>query len=173
MLFGGENLSQKLYEVMFLLDAAKGGADFPAAIQHVSGLLDRQEAVIERIEKWGERKLSYSIGQVERGIYLLIYARIDPARIAELRRDISLSEDVVRVLILEAAAIPEPTGDVYTPSGEIVVVTPPAEEPVPAPAADAEPAATGPADAEPAATEEGKSEKDGIEVADSAAPQGQ
>lgn len=172
MLFGGWNLSQKLYEVMFLLDAAKGGADLPAAIQHVSGLLERHEAAIERIEKWGERKLSYSIQHIERGIYLLIYARIDPTRIAELRRDIALSEDILRVLLLEATAIPEPTGDVYTPSGE--VVAPPAvEEPAPAPAPDAKPAATEAAATEPVAAEEGKSEKDGIEAADSAAPQGQ
>ena len=161
-------MSQKLYEVMFLLDAAKGGADLPVTIQHVSSLLERHEAAIERIEKWAERKLAYNIGHVERGIYLLIYARIDPQRIAELRRDISLSEDILRVLVLEATAIPEAIGEVYSPSGEPVPVTPPAEEP--APAADAEPAA----DVEPAAAPEAGSQEEKEEApaaADSADPQ--
>jgi len=109
-------LQQKLYEAMFLIDAAKG-RDLPALVEHISELLLRQEAQIEQMEKWGERKLAYSIKGVERGIYVLVFFRCDPARIAELRRLIGLSEQILRVLILEGTTVPEPTGEVLTPHG--------------------------------------------------------
>ncbi len=124
----GEHLEQKLYEAMFLIDAAKGGAELPASVRHISGLLERHDAQIERVEKWAERKLAYKIKGVERGIYVLVYFRADPVRIAELRQAIVLSEEILRVLILKAKQIPEPTGELYTPQGSLVVEKPEPEE---------------------------------------------
>jgi len=126
-------LRNRLYEAMFLIDAAKG-PQLPAVVEHIVQLLERHGAQLEQMEKWAERKLTYPIRRVERGIYLLAYFRADPARIAELRRDIRLSEQVLRVLILLAKKVPEPTGELLAPKRETR-----AEEPLPqtAPAAEA------------------------------------
>ena len=112
-------MEQNLYEAMFLVDAAKGGEQFPTVIQHISSLLERQGAHIERIEKWGESKLSYQIKHVDRGVYALVYFRAQPDRISALREDIQLSEELLRVLILKAEGIPEARGKLYTPQGEL------------------------------------------------------
>ena len=113
-------MNKRLYEAMFIVDAAKGGSEFPSTIKHIAGLLQRHEAEIERIEKWDDRKLVYRIKQVERGIYVLAYFRCEPAKISELRHDIRLSEEVVRVLILLAEQVAPPKGEVYTPEGVVV-----------------------------------------------------
>jgi small subunit ribosomal protein S6 len=125
------NLDERFYEGMFLVDAAKGGAELPAVIQHISGILGEHDARPERIEKWAESKLAYRIKQAERGIYILVYFWADPAKTEELRRDITLSEDLLRVLILRAEhdQMPEPRGQLYSPEGKEV-------EPEPAPASE-------------------------------------
>lgn len=124
-------MDARLYEGMFLIDAAKGGADLPAAVRNIVGLLERHGAQPERIEKWAENKLAYTIKQVDRGIYVLVYFRADPARIAEMRSDIALSEDILRVLILRAEGLSEARGQLYTNGGELI--EPPPAEPEPTP----------------------------------------
>ncbi len=110
-------MATNLYEGMFLVDAGKGGSDHPETIRHIAGLLDRIDADIERIEKWEERKLAYIIKRAKRGIYILVYFRADGSRIAELRRDIKLSEELLRALILRADEPDPVTGDLYSPDG--------------------------------------------------------
>ena len=111
-------MKQKLYEAMFLLDAAKGGSELPTLIRHICGLLQREEAEIERIEKWDERKMAYRIRGVERGLYVLVYFRADPGRIAVLRRAVNLSEEILRVLFLQVDEVPPATGEVLSADGE-------------------------------------------------------
>lgn len=111
-------MSQRLYEGMFLLDSEKGGEELPLLIRHIADLLERNDAEIERIEQWDERKLSYRIQGADRGIYMLLYFRADPTRIQEMRNAINLSEEILRVLILKAEEIPPAEGQLYNTDGE-------------------------------------------------------
>jgi len=113
-------LSINLYEAMFVVDSAKGGSKFSDTIRHIAGLLTRHGAEIERMEKWDERKLAYPIKHVRRGIYVLVYFRIDGSAIAELRHMVDLSEEVLRVLILCAEVQNPPKGDLYSPEGQLL-----------------------------------------------------
>jgi len=111
-------LPANLYEAMFLVDAAKGGSEFANVVRHVTNLLGRVDAEIVRIEKWDERKLAYRIKRAKRGIYILVYFRAEGAAIRELRHDVRLSEEILRVLVLEAEQ-PDPVrGELYSPDGE-------------------------------------------------------
>lgn len=118
----------RLYEGMFLIDAAKASSDLPARIREIAGLLHRHGAESERIEKWAESKLAYPIKTIERGVYLLVYFRADPQAIEKLRGDIELSEDILRVLILRAEAMSEPRGPLFTVEGEPAPVPEPSPE---------------------------------------------
>ena len=119
----------RLYEAMFLVDSAKGGSTFPETIQHISDLLQRHDADIERIEKWDERELCYPIQDVEKGIYILTYFRMVPEETNDLRDAINLSEDILRVLILKDPKVSEPQGELYSPEGEVIEdASPEAEE---------------------------------------------
>ena len=111
-------MNGNLYEAMFLVDSARGGGHLPATIQHIAGLLTRQDAHIERIERWAELKLTYPIKGVERGIYVLVYFRLDPGGVAELRRAVGLSEEIMRVLILKDPVVAEVKGELYDAEGQ-------------------------------------------------------
>jgi small subunit ribosomal protein S6 len=113
---------------MFLVDSEKGGDELPSSIRHISDLLQRNEADIERIEQWDERKLSYRIQGADRGIYMLVYFRAEPTRIQEMRNVINLSEDILRVLILKAEEVPPAVGQLYNADGEEIEATVATEE---------------------------------------------
>jgi ribosomal protein S6 len=146
---------------MFVVDANKGGAEFPECIRHIAGLLTRHGAEIERIERWEERKLAYPIKNVKRGIYILTYFRTDGSAISELRRDIALSEEILRVLIIRPDEVSPVQGQLFSVEGEEV------ETPEPEAIAEVVPAA-GPeedaSDQDEAAAEEATSGEDDTEA---------
>ena len=120
-------MDRNLYEAMFVVDSAKGGSQFPDVIRHIAGLLNSHEADIDRIEKWDDRKLAYPIKGVEKGIYVLTYFTAPPNRIAELRQEIGMSEEVLRVLILKDPVKSEVVGELYDEEGSEIAPAPSAE----------------------------------------------
>ncbi|MCZ6817543.1 MAG: 30S ribosomal protein S6 [Planctomycetota bacterium] len=89
----------KTYEALFLLDPALS-SDFSTAEAEVKRLLERAEAEMLGLSKWDERKLAYPIRNHKRGLYILCYFKVGSTKIADLERDVRLSESVVRALIL-------------------------------------------------------------------------
>ncbi|GJM45517.1 MAG: hypothetical protein DHS20C21_23590 [Gemmatimonadota bacterium] len=95
-----------IYEGMFLFEARER-ADWEPLREHAVGILEKNGAKILREEKWAERKLAYEIKKVRRGIYYLTYFEADAGVIDTIRRECTLSESVLRVLIIRKDALPE------------------------------------------------------------------
>jgi len=89
----------KTYEAMFLMDPSVV-ANFSTAEAEINRILQRAEANLLGVKNWGERKLAYPIRQVRRGLYVLTFFEAQPEKIAGIERDVQLSEQTVRVLVL-------------------------------------------------------------------------
>ncbi|MHC4157980.1 MAG: 30S ribosomal protein S6 [Planctomycetota bacterium] len=92
----------KLYEAMFLVDSAEATADWEGINAVIRGMLEKIGAEIISMRKWDDRRLAYEIRGKSRGTYILCYFRAEGGRIREIERDVQLSEQVIRVLILSA-----------------------------------------------------------------------
>ena len=92
------------YEAMIILDSAKAGTDWDGVVGRVRELMEREEAEIESLEKWDERRLAYEVKGQRRGTYVLACFSAPAESITVIRRRFELSEDVLRALILH----PEP-----------------------------------------------------------------
>lgn len=95
----------KTYEGMFLLDA--GNPDFEAAAAPVRDVLARAEAEVVSLKPWDDRRLAYEIEGRKRGLYVLVYFKADPARMAEMEHEIQLSEKILRAMVLSADHVKE------------------------------------------------------------------
>ncbi len=113
-------MAENLYEAMFLVDSSRGGAGFEEIIRHIANILERAGARIERIEQWEERKLAYRIQRAKRGIYVLVYFRAPGTAIDEIRHDVQLSEQLLRVLVLRAEEQSPVQGDLYDSEGRLI-----------------------------------------------------
>jgi small subunit ribosomal protein S6 len=85
---------------MFLIDSALASDDWEGTLKNIENLLTRYDADIESIKKWDSRKLAYRIRGKTHGTYILSYFRIDGDKITSIERDIQLSDNIMRVLIL-------------------------------------------------------------------------
>jgi small subunit ribosomal protein S6 len=89
----------KTYEGMFVMDPSLA-PNWSSAEAEINRILQRADAKVLGMKNWSERKLAYSIGQHKRGLYVLTYFQTTPDKIAGLERDVQLSEQMVRILVL-------------------------------------------------------------------------
>ncbi len=105
---GGRSTTLNQYEAMFLFDPTFGSS-FENCESVIRRLMERAEAEILFCRKWDERRLAYRIKGRKRGIYVLVYFKAAPERIAPLERDARISEDILRLLVLRADGITQET----------------------------------------------------------------
>jgi len=91
---------KKLYEGMFLVDSGKAASDWDGVNAAIKKILDRAEAEIVSMRKWDDRRLAYDIRSTSRGTYMLCYFKAEGQKIQGIEKDVQLSENVIRVLIL-------------------------------------------------------------------------
>jgi len=87
---------------MFLVDSADA-ATWDDLTKHLSNILTRSGAEIIGITRWDERKLAYTIAGRKRGTYILgFFSLTNGSAVAEIEHDCTLSEKVLRSIILKA-----------------------------------------------------------------------
>jgi len=55
---------------------------------------------VEKVDVWGRRRLSYEINKNVEGIYAVIDVQAEPATVAELDRQLNLTESVLRTKVI-------------------------------------------------------------------------
>jgi small subunit ribosomal protein S6 len=95
------------YEVMVILEPALEESAVQQLINRSSEVLTKASGTINRVEKWGKRRLAYELNHRTEGYYVLFDVTSDVAPMDELDRTLRLADDVLRhkiVRIPEAAA---------------------------------------------------------------------
>lgn len=90
----------KLYEAMILVTTGEASRDWDGLARHITDIFTRNGAQIVELKKWGEFKLAYEVNHQRKAIYILVHFQAPTNVIAELRREVHLSERILRHLIL-------------------------------------------------------------------------
>jgi len=56
---------------------------------------------INRIDRWGRRRLAYEIDGQREGFYVLFHAEVEPEHINEVERDLKLADNILRYLVVK------------------------------------------------------------------------
>lgn len=99
-------VNRKLYEGMFLVDSAQA-ADWDATKAVLEGVLKRADAEILEMKKWDDRRLAYEVNKKARGTYILCYFNADCDKIQDVEKGAQLSDQIMRVLILNTEQMSE------------------------------------------------------------------
>ncbi|MEZ0265295.1 MAG: 30S ribosomal protein S6 [Phycisphaerae bacterium] len=89
------------YEAMFLFPAG-AATEVENTLATARKFLEAHGAQVAVLKKWDERKLTYELKNNKRGVYISAYFTAPTSAITAIERDVKLSEDVLRVLILKA-----------------------------------------------------------------------
>jgi small subunit ribosomal protein S6 len=88
------------YEMMVILDPQLDERTVTPSLDQYLSVVKTQGGRIEKVDIWGKRRLSYEINKHTEGIYAVLDMSCTPATVAELDRQLSLSESVLRTKVL-------------------------------------------------------------------------
>jgi small subunit ribosomal protein S6 len=88
------------YELVLIVNPEIPEEDVPSAIDKVSQFITSRGGEVANVNRWGRRKLAYSIQRHVEGNYVVTQFRLDPNQIAGLEASLGLAEEVIRHLVV-------------------------------------------------------------------------
>ena len=89
------------YEVLFIVKPTLTEDEVKTKVDFVKEVITKNGGEIATVVEMGTRKLAYTIQKYERGTYFVIYYKAPPALLAELTRNIRITEDIIRFLVVK------------------------------------------------------------------------
>jgi small subunit ribosomal protein S6 len=86
--------------MMVILEPQLDERTVAPSLDQFLGVVKTQGGSIDKVEIWGKRRLSYEIDKRTEGIYAVVDMSCTPAAVAELDRQLSLSESILRTKVL-------------------------------------------------------------------------
>jgi small subunit ribosomal protein S6 len=88
------------YEVTFVVRADMDEAAFTAVVEKVKNWITTAGGSVTQTNIWGRRRLAYPIKKLTEGQYVLVLADLPAQALAGLERDLRLSEEILRFLLV-------------------------------------------------------------------------
>lgn len=92
------------YEMMVILDPQLDERTVAPSLEQFLGVVRTQGGSVDKVEIWGKRRLSFEINKRTEGIYAVVDVSCTPDTVAELDRQLSLSETILRTKVLRREA---------------------------------------------------------------------
>jgi small subunit ribosomal protein S6 len=91
---------KRAYEVIVVvrLDIEEGAVN--NTIDQVKNWIETDEGKVQKVDRWGRRKLAYEIEKQREGYYVLMDAEMESRGLDELERNMNLSQNLLRYLIV-------------------------------------------------------------------------
>ena len=61
------DLSERVYEILFIADPNLGEPEVEALTATVQGFVEKEGGTIQKVEKWGKKRLAYIVGKHREG----------------------------------------------------------------------------------------------------------
>lgn len=91
-------MSDRVYELLFIADPNLGEPEVDALTTLVQGYIEKESGKIQKIEKWGKKRLAYPIGRHRDGSYVLVVAEGGNALVKEIERRLRVTDGIVKFI---------------------------------------------------------------------------
>jgi len=88
------------YELVIIIHPDLDDEAIEQSLDRIKGWITAGDGSIDKVDKWGKRRLSYQIQKQNEGIYYLLDVSMLPTSIAELERNLTILEPVMRYMIV-------------------------------------------------------------------------
>jgi small subunit ribosomal protein S6 len=88
------------YEVMVLLDPDLEERTVAPSLDTYLNVITKDGGTVNTVDIWGRRRLAYDINKKAEAIYAILDLTCSPAAVAELDRQLSLNESVMRTKVM-------------------------------------------------------------------------
>ncbi len=94
-----------LYEHVFLARQDVTSQQVETMVETYKGVIEANGGKIEKIEPWGVKSLAYRIKKNRKAHFTLLNIDAPPAALAEMERQMAISEDVLRFMTVRVEAL--------------------------------------------------------------------
>lgn len=92
---------RQVYDLTFIVRADPNEEVINTTVTQVQSWVEADEqGQVIKVDRWGRRKLAYEINKQRDGYYVCFNAEIDPKNLPELERNLRLSPNVLRYLLV-------------------------------------------------------------------------
>ncbi|MEY2673126.1 MAG: ribosomal protein [Actinomycetota bacterium] len=88
------------YEVMVILDPDLEERTVAPSLDTYLNVVKKDGGTVNKVDIWGRRRLAFDINKKAEGIYAVLDLQCSPAAVAELDRQLSLNESVMRTKVM-------------------------------------------------------------------------
>jgi small subunit ribosomal protein S6 len=88
----------RIYEELFVVRPDATDEELDPVIEQLKHVITSAEGTIEKVEKWGVRRLAYRVGKHNEGQYILILFHAKADTVKELERRLRVSDLVIKFL---------------------------------------------------------------------------
>lgn len=88
----------RIYEELFIVKPNAPEEEVNPLVESLTGVITQSGGKVEKVDKWGTRKLAYQVGRYTEGDYILIEFNAGPAAVKEIERRLRVSDLVVKFI---------------------------------------------------------------------------
>lgn len=88
------------YELVLILYSQLDEETVSGVLSKVEDVLKKKKSAVTKIDKWGKRRLAYTIKHENDGIYYLVRFKATTEGVKELDRILSIADEVLRFMIV-------------------------------------------------------------------------
>lgn len=88
------------YELALIIQPNINAEGVTGVVERISQFVRAGSGEVASIDVWGRKKLAYPINKQREGTYVLFQAKLAPSAIAEFERNLKLTEEVIRYLLI-------------------------------------------------------------------------
>lgn len=89
------------YELAFIIEPNIDNEGATSVVDKVSQFVKAVNGEVASVDVWGRRKLGYPINNYREGTYVILQLKMSPSAIVNLERDLKLSEEIIRYLLIK------------------------------------------------------------------------
>jgi small subunit ribosomal protein S6 len=88
------------YELTFIIHPEVEEKEVESVVEKVRKIIGDDGGKVTDVNHWGRRRLAYPIKKQLEGYYVVMRVELEPSAINELERKLSLTEEVIRHLLV-------------------------------------------------------------------------
>ena len=88
----------RIYEELFIIKPDVPDEEADQFVEHLQSHLTSAGAAVDKVEKWGKRRLAYRVDKYREGAYVLIQFSGGPEIVRELERRLRVADSVLKFI---------------------------------------------------------------------------
>ena len=86
----------RYYETLYIVNPNLPDEDYKEVVAKFSGLVEKNEGVVTKVDEWGKKSLAYTVKKHDKGYYVLLRYCGEPGITDQLKRDLKLDDRVLK-----------------------------------------------------------------------------